>query len=572
MAAPLILIEAGPRRVADGVAQTVRMAGGGAALPYFYGGHHWRGGVLALPSFITSLDFAGTDLGTGGIPTAAEIVWAPSTSADLAELAALVWFDAPITVRIGPEGALPPVALTGKVLEAKTGDGRLRIALSDPAANLKKPLLTARFAGTGGLEGPVEWTGAIKRRALGRVWNQRGEPIDKANNIYCFADPLRPILAFDALRDKGAGAAALTVLAGGATPADTLAALQGAVAPQGGGVVCPSIACVKWWTEPAGDLHADLRGEIGTGYVETTAAIAQRLVEALGGPAFAAGSVAAAIAARPASVGWTANDDSTTVAAMLDELLRGSSLLWVLNATGEIEIREWAWGAPAASARSHDVERRNCYRPLATRKLGYRRNESPMDRGAIVAIVFADTVAYLDGTLAETLQPAEAGATLGAPTGTPVGDIDAGDVSATINPGGGVADNQVSTSAVQDDAITRTQQAYNGSAATGAGTATWITLVTFNVVMDAPGDIIALATMKQDFSGGEKDWNARLKVDGTAIFSIGGTKFADSVALSGKATVTTPGTYAVVLEWAGEDATISVPAAGASLLPWWRYK
>ncbi|MCX7284409.1 MAG: hypothetical protein NTX28_10250 [Novosphingobium sp.] len=450
MAAPLILIEVTPRRVADGVAQPVRLAGGGAALPYFYGGQHWRGGVLALPSFITSLDFAGTDFGT-----AAEIVWAPSTAADLAELAALVWFDAPITVRIGPEGALPPVAIIGKVLEAKTGDGRLRIALSDPAADLKKPLLTARFAGTGGLEGPVEWAGAIKRRAWGRVWNQRGEPIDKANNIYCFADPLRPIQSFDAVRDKGAAAAALTTVAWAGSAAATLAALQAAVAPQGGGVVCPSIACVKWWTEPAGDLHADLRGEIGGGYVETTATIAERLVEALGGPSFAPGAIAAADAARPAPVGWTANDDSTTVAAMLDELLRGSSLLWLLNGAGEIEVRPWAWGASSSTARSHDVERRSSYRPLATRKLGYRRNESPMDRGAIVAIVFADTVAYLDGTLAETLQPAEAGATLGAPVGTPVGTVVAEDVSTTVKTGGGVANDMVSTPAINDLAVTR---------------------------------------------------------------------------------------------------------------------
>ncbi|HQS70911.1 MAG TPA: hypothetical protein PLM58_14860 [Novosphingobium sp.] len=572
MATPVILIEVAPRAVADGAAQTVRLAGGGAELPYYYGGQHWRGGIASFPSFITSLDFGGTDLGTGGVPTATEVSWAPSAHDDLAAMAALVWFDAPITVRIGPEGAMPPVVLTGKVLDAKPVDGKLRIALADPAASLKKPLLTARWAGTGGLEGPVEWTGAIKRRVWGRVWNQRGEPIDKANNIYCFADPTRPIQSFDAVRDKGAAAAALTVLAGGATPADTFAALQGAVAPQGGGVVCPSIACVKWWTEPAGDLHADLRGEIGAGYVETTATIAQRLVSTLGGPAFAAGAIAAADAARPAPVGWTANDDSTTVAAMLDELLRGSSLLWVLNSTGEIEIRQWAWGAPVASAQSHQVVRRTCYRPMATRKLGYRRNESPMDRGAIVAIVFADTVAYLDGTLAETLQPAEAGATLGAPLGTPVGDIDAGDVSATVNPGGGVADNQVNTTAVQDEAITSVQQAYNGTGAAGAGTAAWITLITFNVVMETAGDIVVIATAKQAFGSGEKDWQARLKVDGVEVFATGGTKFADSIALSGKGTIAAAGTYAVSLEWAGQDSSITVSASGASLISIRRYR
>lgn len=71
--------------------------------------------------------------------------------------------------------------------------------------------------------------------------------------------------------------------------AATLTALQAAAAPQGGGVICPSIGCVKWWTQ-VGDLTADIKGEIGSGYVETTAAIAQQLVLAASGPAFAAGN------------------------------------------------------------------------------------------------------------------------------------------------------------------------------------------------------------------------------------------------------------------------------------------
>ncbi|MGE9115712.1 hypothetical protein, partial [Escherichia coli] len=90
--------------------------------------------------------------------------------------------------------------------------------------------------------------GKIKERVWGRVWNKAGAPIDKANNIYAFADPTRPILAFDTVRDKGAPAASLVTLAWQGTAAATFAALQAAVAPRGGGVVCPSIACVKWWT------------------------------------------------------------------------------------------------------------------------------------------------------------------------------------------------------------------------------------------------------------------------------------------------------------------------------------
>ncbi len=400
MSAQVILVEAQPRRVVDGVAETVRLAGAGAKVPFAYGGYSdWRAGVVGLPKIIASLEFEGADFPSGSVPGASEVTWAPSRHADLAAIAGYVWFDAPITVRIGPEGAaLPPIALSGTVLTATTDKGQLNIALADPAVALKKPLLTTRYAGTGGIEGPTEWEGLIKRRVWGRIWNLRAEPIDKANNIYCLADPTRPLQSIDAVRDKGAAAAALNVLAWQGTIAATFAALQAAAAPQGGGVACPSIGMVKWWTQPAGDLCADLKGEVGAGYVETTAEIVQRLVQAIGGPAFAAGTIAAATAARSAPVGWVADDDTTTVANMLDALLGNSSLLWLLSAAGEIVIRPWTWGASVATATSHEVKRVTALRPVATRKIGYKRNELKMQRGDLAAIVLVGDVAYPDGS------------------------------------------------------------------------------------------------------------------------------------------------------------------------------
>lgn len=433
MAAPVILIEASPRRAEDGAVQIVRLAGGGAYEPYFYGGVHWQAGVVRLPPTITSLDYDGTDLGAGGVPQAAELQWSPTNHEALSALLNLFWLDAAITVRIGPEGAMPPVVLTGSAIEAIAENGIFTIRLGDPVVALKKALLTERFGGTGNLEGPVEWEGKIRRRIWGRVWNLQGEPIDAPNNIFCFADPLRPLFSINAVRDKGAPAAALTNLAWQGSAQATLAALRAAQAPIGGGVVCPSIACVKWWTQPAGDLTADLKGEIGTGYVETTAQIAERIVQALGGPAFAAGTIAAASAARPAAVGWVAKDDSTTAAAMLTELLGNSSLLWILNTEAKIEIREWGWTATRANGRSLGVSRKKALRPVATRKIGYKRNELPTDRNNLAGIVLANDVLYPDGTPVAELQPAEAGATAGAPAGTKVGDRFAEEIEAELD-------------------------------------------------------------------------------------------------------------------------------------------
>lgn len=389
MTAPVILIEASPRRVSDAAVQTVRLAGCGGVLPYYYDGVHYKAGVIGLPTIVTALDYRGDDLGTGAVPQALEIGWAAATPADAAAYAAYYWRGASITVRVGPEGTSPPAILTGKVLEASASGGVLRIAMADPAADLQRPVLVNRFDGSGGIEGPVAWGGRIKPRAWGRVYNVEGEPLDPANNIYCFGDPAYQWQSIDAVRDKGAPAASLTSVAWQGSVAATFAALQAAVAPQGGGVKCPSIACVKWWTQPAGALTADIKGEIGSGYVETAPEIAARIVAARTGPAFAAGTVAAAAALRPGAAGYLADSESVTIAEVLDYLLGSVSLLWVLEAAGTIRIRPWAWGASVASAVSHDVSRRDVFAPVKTRRIGYQRNAHVMGRGDIAAAVLS---------------------------------------------------------------------------------------------------------------------------------------------------------------------------------------
>ncbi len=422
MTPPIILVEAQPARASDGVVQMVRFAGGGGEKPYRYDNQDWRAGVVALPSIITQLNVEEGDYGTGAVPKALIIDWAPSRNADLAGMAAYFWKDAPVTVRIGPEGAMPAVTVVGKVIDDQVEKGVLKLALADPAADLKKPILSSRYAGTGDLEGPTEWAGKIKARLWGRIWNRIVEPIDKANNIYALADPTRPLQAIDAVRDKGAAAAAINVLAWQGSMAATLAALRAAAAPAGGCVVAPSIACLKWWTQPE-QLQVDVRGETAGGYVETAAAIASRIVAAIGGPAFVAGTVAAADGIRPDPVGWLVDDDSTTAAQALDALLGDVSLLWLLDPVGSIIIRPWAWGASVASAVSQDVERKSVFRPVSTTKIGYKRNQNPIPRGSLAAIVLAGDVNYADGTPVEALKPAEPGATLGATYGTNVGGL-----------------------------------------------------------------------------------------------------------------------------------------------------
>lgn len=428
MAATVILVEAQPRRASDGVAGTVRLAGGGAKFPYDYGGAHWWGGITSLPRSIGSLDFEGDQPGGGGVSQALALEWAPGTNDALDTLASLIWTDAPIAVRIGPENgdrALPPIVTGGKVLDASAESGVLRIALADDTADLKRPLLVDRFTGQGGIEGPIEWDGMLKPRAWGRCFNVVGRPIDTANNIWCFADPTRPWHAIDEVRDMGVATEQLGVLGWQGSAAATFAALQAAAAPAGGGIACPSIACVKWWTEPSGDLRADIRGESAGGYVESAPDIVARIVAARSALGFAPGTIAAAIAARPMPFGYFEDQETVSAADAISEILGDVSISWPV-VDGAIHLRPWDWTPPVIEAVSVDVRRTKLHKPVGTRRLGYRRNQAPMARGDLAAIVLSRDVVYEDGTPLDALRPAAPGATPGATIGDNVWNLETG--------------------------------------------------------------------------------------------------------------------------------------------------
>jgi hypothetical protein len=403
MIAPVILVEAHPRRPSDASVRAIRLAGAGDQYPYRYGGKDWWSGILRLPSSSAKLDFDGEQMSGGGVPNALELLWQPAENERLDDLASLWWQDAPVTVWSGAEGrAMPPVDTIGKVADVSVDGGVMRITLADLAIDLKRALLVDRFLGTGGLEGPTDFEGQIKARAWGRCWNVPGRQLIAASNVWCFGHPLHPWLSFDQVRDRGVPASQMAIIGWHGSAEATLAVLVAADAPAGGCVVCPSIACVKWWTRPAGDLHADIRGETAGGYVETAPEIASRIVAARSTLTFAAGAIAAAVVDRPAAFGYRVADESTTAAAAVSEILGDVGLSWIIHA-GAIEFRRWDWTAPVRVARSEDVSRRELVKLAATKRIGYRRNQASMARGDLAGIVLAQDVVFDDGSTAAEL-------------------------------------------------------------------------------------------------------------------------------------------------------------------------
>lgn len=415
------LLVAEPRRVADGAVETVRLAGGGSKGYKQFGSTSWYAGLDRPPAIAQKLGFTGSGFGEGAVIQASELRWRGS-AARQAALGAYYWRDAVFTLYAGPDGGADgdfSILLSGRIADARpVGRGELVLQLVDPTADLAKPILTDTFAGTGGIEGPAELKGQPKWRGWGKLRNVTLRSLKSATNIWVALDPARPLQAIDQVYDKGNAASSLTVVAWAGSIAATLAALEATAAPAGGAAVAPSISCIKWWYANPGKLTADLRGEIGAGYVDRPADIAAALSATVGGPAFNAAMLTAARAARNAEAGWLVQDTNATAAEQIEQILSGVSLWWALPASGEMEIGEWAWGGPVAAVKAASVERTATYQPISKVTVSYRPNYTVMARSDIAAaVLLATDAAYADGTPIEALKPAEAGANV---TGTNV--------------------------------------------------------------------------------------------------------------------------------------------------------
>lgn len=388
MSSEICFIEARPRVIATGAESVVRLAGGGTETAYYRGGEHYRAGVVAMPRFRAAFGFDDNGWTGGTVPTNGELGFMPGDTTLIETLSALYWRDASILIDAGDELGALARRLTGTIAGVANNEGQLAFAITDPGKLLDKPILGTGFAGTGGIEGPAEAAGREKRRSWGQLFNIPGRLLDKVNNIYEFGDPSKPWQAFDALRDMGR-AGTITVLAWQGSIAATFAALQAAAAPAGGGVVAPSIACAKWWTQPAGPLTADIRGETAGGYADTAVAIAARMLTAVAGPAI--DDQAAADALRTATVGLHIASTSDTVAQAIDRLFLGVSLFWVLQPDGTIRVGEWAWKAPVASFEAQFIGRERQLPPVKSRKLGYRRNHQ-IHQASEISVAILDAV------------------------------------------------------------------------------------------------------------------------------------------------------------------------------------
>lgn len=399
-----------PRDPASAGLATLRFAGGARERSYYRedNGQHYKAGLVAPPRFAARIGF-GRDGFTGQtIPQASRIQIAPAEAEIFESLAGYFWKDAEITIDAGPESASSFVRLfTGTVVSDSIADGVFTLTIADLSTRLDKPVCTARFAGNGGIEGGEEAEGRIKRRSWGYVFNVEGRLLDPANSIYEFGDPAFPLTGFLALRDKGR-TGPFTVLGWQGSIAATYAALQASSAPQGGGVVAPSIACAKWWTEPSGPLTADFIGTPGTGNSMAVASLIDSISARFAGPAVADRLTANNL--RPAAAGIHVGDENATGAQLIDRLALGSSLVWVAAPEGIIRLLPWTFDSPSAEPlQGQFIARERAWSPHYRRRVGFQANNRRHSESEI-----AESIRLDDGVLFDTIRPYEPNATAGA--------------------------------------------------------------------------------------------------------------------------------------------------------------
>ena len=402
----ITFIEARPRHPVTRAVTVVRLAGGGAFTPYRYLGQNYQAGLIERPRFAGSLSFDDSGWSGGTVPGVTTLAFMPAQAGVIDALAAHYWRGANIWIDGGEETGPITRKLTGTVADAAVRDGVLLIAVADLSRSADKNILSPAFLGTGGIEGPEEATGRPKRRSWGVVANVEGRLIDPVNNIYEFGDPSKALQAFTALRDKGR-TGAFTTLAYQGSVAATFTALQNAAAAQGGGVAAASIACAKWWTQPAGPLTADVQGETAGGYTNSIAGIAARILAASaaanpGQPAININNFAAADALRPGIAGMHAADESETAARLLDRFLLGVSCLWVLAPAGTVSILPWTFGGGTETLNAQFIARERSLPPVKSVSVGYRRNHRQHGDGEISAALLLEDGSDVAAAIAAT--------------------------------------------------------------------------------------------------------------------------------------------------------------------------
>ncbi|MGD8327376.1 MAG: hypothetical protein PVF65_10705, partial [Sphingomonadales bacterium] len=387
MSRALVLLIEATAFLPDGTdAPIIRLASGDNRADHF--GEQWYPALTQLPLMGARLGFNGRSFEAPVTSTTGNFVFSLNMG-DLERAADLVWDGADIKIYQGFEGDADGdfnLLWHGRAASSQTNEEAISITLADPSKELGKPILSERFAGTGGIEGGEDLKGRLKPKAWGFCENVPGILIDPANLIYLLIDGPSTILQ---VKDGGVPFAVDQDYPDYATLAVT-------PIPEGKVGFCSSLSLVKVWRAPRFALTADLTasGSMRIGD------IAENLVSSISNVTFAPNTLDNFNALQPAFAS-SYIDDERSIAQELDRLFGGVGSWWMPNAQGEIRVDQMDFGAVALDVKGsvESLSRTSVLSPTYRRVLGYRPNYKPLSDGDIAGAVEAGDIADL-GALA----------------------------------------------------------------------------------------------------------------------------------------------------------------------------
>jgi hypothetical protein len=269
---------------------------------------------------------------------------------------------------------------TGRMTVLVSDFDKITVEARDQSYLLEVPLLKATYGGGGGADGTTSLAGKPKPCCFGEVTNVTPVFVDPSNLVYQFH--FRQAQSVDGVYDRGAP---LIFSANYAT----FDALTAASISAGHYATCLQFGLIRTGSTPS-FLTADVKGDAAGGYVNSTSAIAQRMIAGIGpyGPDNLDTAVWNAFElAVPQAIGWY-RTEQILISDAVSEIVGGCGGYWGASFGGLIganilsapdganvsyyftasDVRDIARLPPAAGT----------FPPRWRQRVGWARNWTPM--------------------------------------------------------------------------------------------------------------------------------------------------------------------------------------------------
>lgn len=524
------------------------------------GGHKWAPAMVQPPKLTWQTfegDFSsGISVGNADISLSIEAL---AQTREYPDASRLYWPGAKVTLYLGKAGAPWPWAtfFDGEVGAASGKGRRITLSAAVNGEEFEREILTATYAGTGGVEGDANLTGQVKPLALG--WPQNVEPllINAVDSIYQFS-AYGAIEAVTTLYERGSayGAAAANYA--------SYSALQAASIANGKWATCLAEGLVRLGAPAYGVITGDIKGHAVSGAAPRYTGDQIALLADLAGvnsARIASASLAALDndTAMNASVMLTEQTTFLAAARMMALRCNYQAGIWL---TGKFFVakpdldRQEVMTLHAQGKRMPQVveaQEENVSRPYWRVTFGAERSwrvHAPDEiasggynwRGTYSAtasyrkddVVYATdgrAFVYINATMASGNAPPAlpstsnsywtewSKATNGAPSGTTVGGLDADTVAGTINTDGTISTGNVVTDSVVDGAITTRARAFTSGTVALTSATTWYDLQSITVTVSSQGEEVDIDCDLQWVITDNCRVTLRLKRDSTVIFT-----------------------------------------------------